>query len=164
MGRISFSQEAAEMRFDQMRYAPGGAQFNTAAFNDSASQALNTDIAAQPLTAAGLTVKCHGDTQTVKVRGVALDQATQEKIVVPCGNVCGVANAEDQLAVATPTGPESKLRDVKQGDTLLKIARKEYGGVNSCVKILEGNKLMQSNPENIFPGQILWIPTACARR
>lgn len=164
MSRISFIKEAGARLFNQMRYAPGGAQFNTAAFNESASQALNTDIAAQPLTAAGLTVKCHGATQTVKVRGVALVQTTQEKIVVPCGNVCGVANVEDQLGVATPTGPESKLRDVKQSDTLLKIARKEYGDVNSCVKILEGNKPMQSNPDNIFPGQKLWIPTACARR
>ena len=152
------------MRFDQMRYAPGGAQFNTAAFNESTSQALNTYIAAQPLTAVGLTVKYHGATQTVKVRGVALDQATQEKIVVPCGNVCGVANVEDQLAVATPTGPESKLRDVKQATTLLKIARKKYGDVNSCVKTLDGNKPMLSNPDNIYPGQMLRIPTACARR
>ena len=47
---------------------------------------------------------------------------------------------------------------VKPGDTLSKIAKEEYGDANTYMKIFEANKPMLSNPDKIYPGQMLRIP------
>ena len=90
--------------------------------------------------------------------GVAPDQATKEKIVLCCGNVAAVAKVNDMLTVATPAEPESTYREVKSGDTLSKIAKEAYGDANAYMKIFEANKPMLSNPDKIYPGQMLRIP------
>ena len=62
------------------------------------------------------------------------------------------------LTVATPSEPESTYREVKSGDTLSKIAKEAYGDANAYMKIFEANKPMLSNPDKIYPGQMLRIP------
>ena len=42
--------------------------------------------------------------------------------------------------------------------TLSKIARDAYGDSNAYMKIFEANKPMLSNPDKIYPGQVLRIP------
>ena len=163
MSLISFIKEAGEKLFSRSQASPvpnasTPAQSDVAALSATAGQAIETYIAAQHLTAAGLSVKYDADTQIVTVSGVAPDQATREKIVLSCGNVSGVAAVKDLLTVATPTGAESKYRTVKAGDTLSKIAKEEYGDANAYMKIFEANKPMLSNPDKIYPGQVLRIP------
>lgn len=155
MRRISFIMEAGERLSDQVKAAPADAQSDLAGFNERAAQAIKNYISAQHLIAAGLTLKYDVATQTVAVSGVALDQATQEKIVILCGIVCGVATVRDRLGVATRTGSESKFRDVKLGDTLVKIAEEEYNDASCCTKIFEANKPILSNSDKIYPGQML---------
>ena len=89
--------------------------------------------------------------------GVAADQATKEKIVLCCGNVSGVAKVNDMLTVEQPAD-ESRYYTVVKGDTLSAIAKKEYGNANAYMKIFEANKPMLSNPDKIYPGQLLRIP------
>ena len=49
---------------------------------------------------------------------------------------------------------------MKSGDTLSKIAKEAYGDANTYMKIFEANKPMLSNPDKIYPGQVLRIPAA----
>lgn len=55
-----------------------------------------------------------------------------------------------------PTGERSYV--VKPGDSLSKIARREYGDARKWPAIFEANKDTIKNPDLIFPGQKLIIP------
>ena len=48
---------------------------------------------------------------------------------------------------------------VKSGDTLSKIAKQEYGDANAWRRIFEANKDLLKDPDKIFPGQTLKIPS-----
>jgi nucleoid-associated protein YgaU len=47
---------------------------------------------------------------------------------------------------------------VKSGDSLSKIAKREYGNANDWKRIFEANKDIIKDPNKIFPGQKLKIP------
>jgi len=47
---------------------------------------------------------------------------------------------------------------VVAGDTLSKIAQKFYGDPSQWPRIFEANRDQLSNPNLIFPGQVLRIP------
>jgi len=161
MSLISFIQEAGEKLFSKPKAVMAAGAEPTpdiAALNATAGRAIEKYIAAQNLTADGLDVAYDGASQTVTVSGVAADQATKEKIVLCCGNVSSVAKVNDLLTVASPAEPESTYREVKSGDTLSKIAKESYGDANAYMKIFEANKPMLSNPDKIYPGQMLRIP------
>ena len=55
----------------------------------------------------------------------------------------------------TPTG---KTYTVVKGDSLSKIAKREYGDVREWKKIYEANKDVIDNPDLIEPGQDLIMP------
>ncbi len=160
MSLISFLQDAGEKLFSHPKASPATAAAtpDIAALNSTAAAAIEKYIASQGLQADGLDVRYDGATQTVTVSGVAADQATKEKIVLCCGNVAAVAKVSDLLTVASPAEPESTYREVKAGDTLSKIAKDAYGDANAYMKIFEANKPMLSNPDKIYPGQMLRIP------
>lgn len=161
MSLISFIKEAGEKLFKTAQTGAGAAaQPDIAALNATAGDAIEKYIATQNLTAAGLSVKYDAATETATVSGVATDQATREKIVLCCGNVSGVAKVEDAMTVAAGSTSASKFRAVKSGDTLSKIAKEEYGDANAYMKIFEANKPMLSDPDKIYPGQMLRIPAA----
>jgi nucleoid-associated protein YgaU len=162
MSLISFIKEAGEKLFKRSPAASAAApsQPDVVALNATAGDAIEKYIASQNLTAAGLSVKYDAGAETATVSGVAVDQATREKIVLCCGNVSGVAKVEDRMTVASASETASKLRAVKSGDTLSKIAKEEYADANAYMKIFEANKPMLSDPDKIYPGQMLRIPTA----
>ncbi len=165
MGLISFLKDAGEKLFNPGKAAAANApaapaQPDIAALNETASQAIERYIGSQGLKADALDVKYDGASQTVTVSGVAPDQATKEKIVLCCGNVASVAKVNDMLTVAADAEPESKYHTVKSGDTLSKIAKEAYGDANAYMKIFEANKPMLSDPNKIYPGQMLRIPPA----
>src|SRR4028118_1706770 len=172
MSLISFLKDAGEKLFNpgKAAAAPAAApatnataapaQPDIAALNETAAQAIERYIGSQGLNADALDVKYDGATQTVTVSGVAPDQATKEKIVLCCGNVSSVAKVNDLLTVAAAAEPESKYHTVKAGDTLSKIAKEAYGDANAYMKIVEANKPMLSDPNKIYPGQMLRIPQA----
>jgi nucleoid-associated protein YgaU len=60
---------------------------------------------------------------------------------------------------ATPA-PTVKTYVVQKGDSLSKIAKKEYGNANDWRKIFEANRDIIKNPDLIHPGQVLKIPDA----
>lgn len=52
----------------------------------------------------------------------------------------------------------AKIYVVVAGDSLSKIAKREYGDANAWNRIFEANKDILKDPNKIFPGQKLKIP------
>jgi nucleoid-associated protein YgaU len=103
----------------------------------------------------GLTVEIDGD--TVKLTGKAESQEAREKAILAAGNIAGVAAVEEAIEVAAPA-PESVFHTVEKGDNLWKIAEAQYGDGSKYTAIFEANKPMLSDPDKIYPGQMLRIP------
>ena len=60
----------------------------------------------------------------------------------------------------TSTIGSGKTYVVVEGDSLSKIARREYGDGNKWRTIYEANKHLINDPDLIYPGQELKIPAA----
>ena len=161
MGLMSFMKEAGEKLFGKTPApAPAAAPPSpeqVAALSKTAGQAIATYIQAQGLKVEGLDVGFEATSSTVTVAGTVADQSTKEKVLLCCGNVAGVAAVNDKLTVQTPQ-PEAQWHTVVSGDNLSKIAKKFYGDANKYPVIFEANKPMLSNPDKIYPGQMLRIP------
>ena len=64
-------------------------------------------------------------------------------------------------AQATPNVADTeKTYTVVAGDTLSKIAKREYGDASKWHRIYEANKDTIKNPDLIYPGQTFKIPGA----
>ena len=165
MGLMDFVKEAGEKLFGRGQTqvamteakAEPGNDAKVQAANAAAGDAIVTYIKTQNLDATGLTVTFDGATSTVSVFGVAPDQATKEKIALCCGNVAGVAKVNNMMTV-DQSAPEAKYYTVVSGDTLSKISKTNYGDANKYMVIFEANKPMLSDPNKIYPGQVLRIP------
>jgi nucleoid-associated protein YgaU len=97
------------------------------------------------------------DDDLVTVSGRVSDQATKERIVLALGNTAGVARVDDRIEVDAAE-PEAQFHTVASGDTLSAIAQKYYGNAMKYPVIFEANKPMLSDPDKIYPGQVLRIP------
>jgi len=91
------------------------------------------------------------------VYGQVASQEIREKVILALGNVAGIASVDDRLSVVEPA-PEAQFYEVKSGDSLSKIAKKYYGSAMKYPVIFEANKPMLSDPNKIYPGQVLRIP------
>ncbi|MGI9595253.1 MAG: peptidoglycan-binding protein LysM [Acidimicrobiales bacterium] len=91
------------------------------------------------------------------VSGKVKDQATREKIILAIGNVQDVGQVSDDIEV-TEDSEESELHVVQRGDTLSAIAKEHYGDAGKYPVIFEANRPMLSDPDLIYPGQVLRIP------
>lgn len=96
--------------------------------------------------------------ETVKVWGQAETQEEKEKVILVLGNTEGIATVDDNITVITPK-VESKFYTVEKGDSLSKIAKAMYGDAMKYPVIFEANKPMLKDPDLIYPGQVLRIPT-----
>jgi nucleoid-associated protein YgaU len=59
---------------------------------------------------------------------------------------------------AAETQATYKMYSIVSGDSLSKIAKREYGNANAWTKIFEANKDVIKDPNKIFPGQKIKIP------
>jgi len=105
------------------------------------------------------------DNGVVTISGEAADQATKEKIVLALGNVRGVGQVVDNMTIrgaaeaeAEEAAAEGRFYTVERGDSLSKIAKAMYGDAMKYPTIFEANKPMLSDPNKIYPGQVLRIP------
>ena len=91
----------------------------------------------------------------VRIRGRPKDQATREKVILAVGNVEGVAEVEDEAE-----GPEPRFHTVVAGESLWGIAEATLGEGSRYMEIFEANRPMLSDPDRIYPGQVLRLPAA----
>lgn len=59
-----------------------------------------------------------------------------------------------------PTPPKINTYVVQKGDSLSKIAKRQYGNANEWRRIFEANRDIINDPDLIHPGQTLKIPPA----
>jgi nucleoid-associated protein YgaU len=95
--------------------------------------------------------------QLARVFGRTKSQEVREKVILAVGNTDGIAQVEDNLEVVNPE-PEAVYYTVVSGDTLSKIAKTQYGDAMKYPVIFEANKPMLTDPDKIYPGQVLRIP------
>jgi nucleoid-associated protein YgaU len=72
----------------------------------------------------------------------------------------GSSTAPSAPSPTPPPAPAERIYVVVAGDSLSKIAKREYGDANKWPKIHEANKDIIKDPNLIHPGQKLKIPNA----
>lgn len=178
MGMLNFIKDAGEKLFGGARAqaapapSPAAAAAAPAAssapapqpqdmgdLNRAAGDAIVRYIHSMGLKVDDLKVDFDAGTETVTVSGMAADQATREKVVLCCGNVASVSRVNDQMTV-NAAEPVSQWYTVAKGDNLSTVSKQFYGTPNQYSKIFEANKPMLTDPDKIYPGQVLRIPPA----
>ncbi|MBD3662619.1 peptidoglycan-binding protein LysM [Sulfitobacter aestuariivivens] len=117
--------------------------------------ALKDELKELGLDSDDIQISVEGD--KVKVSGKAASQEAKEKVILAVGNVEGVAEVEDDVEGGEG---EPVFHTVESGDTLWAVAEKALGNGARYTEIFEANKPMLSDPDKIYPGQVLRIPTA----
>ena len=102
------------------------------------------------------------DGETVALNGEVSSVLDRNRVVVVTGNVSGISAVNDNLVLNIPepvvTEPEKQYYTVVGGDYLSKISKRVYGDAMKYNIIFEANKPMLSDPDKIYPGQVLVIP------
>lgn len=103
----------------------------------------------------------------VKIWGQAASEEVKEKAILILGNMEGVAAIDDRISIvhrantpAPPAATQAQMYEVQPGDSLSKIAKKFYGDPMQYKMLFEANQPMLKDPNVIFPGQTLRIPSA----
>lgn len=122
---------------------------------ESAAKNLEETVLNLKLQVENLNIIINDDTATIT--GKAYDQAAKEKTILVVGNSNGITTVNDQMTVEN-VQPEAKFHTVASGDTLGKIAKHYYANAMKYPVIFEANKPMLTDPDKIYPGQVLRIP------
>ncbi|MEO0385541.1 MAG: peptidoglycan-binding protein LysM [Pseudomonadota bacterium] len=139
MGLFSFVRDAGKKLF-------GG--------GDDPAEAIQKEVADLGLEG-DVEVTVEGD--KVVIAGSAPSQELREKIILAAGNVDGIASVEDNIQ-PEDTSDAADFHTVEKGDTLWAVSQKAYGDGSKYMKIFEANKPMLSDPDKIYPGQVLRVP------
>ena len=104
-----------------------------------------------------LEVEEAGDGRVI-LKGKAKNRTEAEKAIVAAGNTPGIGEVEAHIDIEDEP-KQTVFYTVKSGDTLSKIAKDHYGDAMKYPAIFEANKPMLSDPDKIYPGQTLRIPS-----
>jgi len=121
------------------------------------AEAIRKEVESHGLDTSKIDIEVKGD--EIEARGEAASQELREKVIVAMGNILGVAGVRDKITTKD-RAQISAFHEVKKGETLWAIASKHYGNGTKYQTIFEANRPMLSDPDKIYPGQILRIPAA----
>ncbi|MGB3456057.1 MAG: peptidoglycan-binding protein LysM [Litorimonas sp.] len=121
-----------------------------------AEERLKKEVKTYDLDTDGVDIHVDDD-GVVTVKGEAVSQEMKEKIILAVGNVEGVGGVNDETSTRLQ-GRASRFHTVESGDTLSAISKTYYGTWKLYPEIFEANKPMLSDPDKIYPGQVLRIP------
>jgi len=161
MGLFDFIKGAGEKVFgkdddpEEAMAELAAAKAKKAAIEARRVQTLTKYVGRLGLEIEGLGIAVDGN--VVVVSGTVPTQEVREKLVLALGNTAGTARVDDRLEVEVKE-PEARFHTVASGDSLSKIAKEYYGDPMKYQAIFEANKPMLSDPDKIYPGQVLRIP------
>ncbi len=98
------------------------------------------------------------DGETVTLRGQVDQPVEREKLILAAGNVARISRVDDRLVTVRP-GPPARFHVVAAGETLATISAAYCGDAARYPAILEANRPMLQDPDGIYPGQVLRIPS-----
>jgi nucleoid-associated protein YgaU len=117
--------------------------------------ALKAELKALDMDGSDVHLRLRGDTVVLETKDATREQ--MEKLILAVGNIDGIANVEADLPdAATPP----VFHTVAKGETLSAIAKQHLDDPNKYHAIFEANRPMLSDPDKIYPGQVLRIPAA----
>lgn len=134
-----------------------GAKLGIGGSSTPDAESIKAAIVESGVSVEGLTVDVKDGVAVIG--GNALTQEAREKAILVAGNVEGIGQVQEEIAVAAAE-PEATFYTVQKGDTLSAIAKTHYGNANKYMEIFEANKPMLTGPDKIYPGQMLRIPQA----
>ena len=76
----------------------------------------------------------------------------------PRADFSDVQGASSTTAPSADAAPKARTYTVVAGDSLSKIAKREYGDANKWRAIFEANRDKLEDPDRIYPGQVLTLP------
>jgi len=173
MGLFSFIKNAGAKAFNFKKKEKAAPMPQTAdvdveaLLNEQKAQMLEELVGNMKLDVSDLDITVDGD--MVTIYGNAQTLSDKEKLILILGNVDGIATVDDYVNVldmeveAGEDGyrrydGEAQFHTVVKGDTLGKIAKSYYGNAMKYPVIFEANKPMLTDPNKIYPGQVLRIP------
>ena len=110
---------------------------------------------------ANLEVIKEGDVVTLKGEANNAEDVTKAALIY--GNVEGVSKVVfDDVKLKDETPIEEKLYEIQAGDNLSKIAKEFYGDANKYRAIFDANLEVIKDPDKIYIGQKIRIPTLLA--
>jgi nucleoid-associated protein YgaU len=104
----------------------------------------------------------------VEPRSSAVASATEQDAVAATGSVPNQATGASQAAVVPPANetspsagavPKTATRIVSRGDSLWRISQVTYGDGKRYAVLYKANRGHIRDPNRIFPGQIVILPT-----
>ena len=155
MGLIDFIKGAGEKLFGSDEPTAEEKAADQEVKQQKASVALENLVRKMNIPINNLDVQFKGG--IANLYGTTEDQANAELAALTIGNIRGVSQVDNRIEVLNPT-PEAVYYTVVSGDSLSKIARSQYGDAMKYPVIFEANRPMLSNPDKIYPGQVLRIP------
>jgi nucleoid-associated protein YgaU len=152
MGLFDFVKEAGQKLSDLAETKILGRDKEAAA---EAGPVLEKAVSGHGIPVENLSITVENDVATV--RGTTQSQADRERVILVAGNTEGIAKVDDQIEASTPE-PPARFHTVVKGDSLSKIAKELYGDPMKYPVIFEANRPMLTDPDKIYPGQVLRIP------
>lgn len=139
----------------------GSSLFGGGDSNEQKAEKVKDHLNKQGFDTSGVTVTVDGDKVTLNGKVKNFDE--KQKMLATAGNVEGIDGVNDELTLIEPLKVEipdvnKTFYTVVSGDTLSKISKEVYGDPNKYNTIFEANKPMLSDPNKIYPGQVLYIP------
>lgn len=167
MGLFKFMKNAGQKYVDMQKKSYGKI-LDAIDGDDDAAEEKRREVAAETIMKEAETHGLEGDYkvkvegETVKIEGKVPNQETLEKVVLTAGNVEGIAQVDTDGVEVEEAGDEAVFHTVVSGDSLSKIAKAYLGDAMKYPAIFEANKPMLSDPDKIYPGQVLRIPGGTA--
>lgn len=155
MGLFDFVASAGEKIFGSDDKKEDITTVSPERINELREEKITKMLAEANLSIEGLKVTANGEVVTLE--GRAKSQEESEKATLTAGNQYGISKVDNKLVVDSDE-PEATFYTVKSGDTLSGIAKTHLGSAGQYMKIFEANKPLLTDPNKIYPGQVLRIP------
>lgn len=162
MGLFSFLKEAGKKIFkshdDEVKENP---TVQPDVINENQKAAIRNYVNSIGLNIKNFDLTLDGNGK-LTLMGECATKADYEKVALTAGNIKGIGEVDNQMTIfaaeAAVEEKDSNYYTVESGDSLWKIAEKNYNDGSKYNAIFEANQPMIKDADEIYPGQVLRIP------